>query len=399
MSKVIKSNKLVLVLILMLCLSAVFMSGCTTKEEKAALEVESKYNSFIEKGDKYLEAKEYTKAEKSYKKAFDIESNSEVYYKLLNLYVKDVNTVKAQELIEEIKANVENPSEELSTLMSQEEGKKWYPIKVWVYDAYHKDEFNFDYKYDSNGRYTYNPLGDVDGIGMWDGNKYVYDYYADNHFKISEYNKNGRLLESYEYKLDDKDRVIWQQRINSQGDRSDPEEFTYDDSKKKEVKTGYVVVEDDYSSDRNEKLYDKNGNLLSNDIIKGGRSEAVYTGNDHLGNPTVGTTYSDEYVLQSLKYTYVYCKKSDLGGDLSGFPKSSLDISIKEAQELLDAYVDKAYEKDMNCHYSYYDEEYGFMFGVDDGTLDPDNPSYDEDLFGVSFKGKIFDYYNDSYVN
>mgnify|MGYP007110315159 CR=1 FL=1 len=156
-----------------------------------------------------------------------------------------------------------------------------------------------------------------------------YEYLDDGNIKVVE-TYEDKFMGSTVYKLDEKGRVVWEQRTGTSGEPREAIEYEYENehtlisvnSSAEVDEHGYITCTHPSSNKRYENEYDKNGNLIRKTIFLKARKEAVYSGVSGLGNVSVTTEDKPEKIIEIIEYKYVYCLPSEVSGNIEGFPMS-----------------------------------------------------------------------------
>jgi hypothetical protein len=292
--------------------------------------LQKNYLSYREQGDKYIEDGNIESALTAYRNALDNSNGDDVresaiYEKILNYYISDKDVEMVNRTIEESKENIKNPTEELKSIIDNEESKQWFPIKVVNLSSKLSERREVFYKYDEQGRVIESavPLfrkSEMDG--MTGPLLYHFEYLDDGIIVQKEFNETRGKYESwyYKFKLNENNIVTWY------------EHWDYNTDKMLESKTLYPekVLEKDgvkYVCDDNWRLEEIiNTNIPQTTPVPNYiyRYENEY---DKFGNliNIVKYKYVDKEPIwqEADQYTYVYCHAEDLIGDISSFPISS----------------------------------------------------------------------------
>ena len=321
---------------LLLGLGIIIIGGILSKsfewygDMKTDKAFEENYLSYKEQGDNFLEDGNIESALTAYSNALDNANSddvreSEIYEKILNYYISDKDVEMIKKTIEESKEKIKNPTEELKSIIDNEESKQWFPVKVVNLSLKISERREVFYKYDEQGRVIESavPLfrkNETDG--MTGPALYHFEYLDDGIIVQKEFNEARGEYASwyYKFKLNENNIVTWY------------EKWDYYTGKMIESKTLYPekVLKNDgvkYVCDDNWRLEEViNTNIpqttpTPNYIY---RYENEY---DKFGNliNIVKFKYVDKKPIwqESDQYTYVYCHAEDLTGDISSFPISS----------------------------------------------------------------------------
>lgn len=292
--------------------------------------LQENYLSYKEEGDNYIENGNIESALTAYNNAIenvdgDDVKKSEIYERILNYYISEKNVEMINKTISELKEKIEKPTEELQSIIDDEESKKWFPIKVISLRSNVSESREVLYKYDDQGRVIESSVPlfrKVDMDGMSGLLLYHFEYLDDGVIVQKEFNETRGEYESwyYKFKLNENNVVTWYEKWNYYTGEMIDSETLYPE-KETQINGSKYVCDNNWRLEAVINTTKPQLTVIPNYIY---RYKNVY---DEFGNITgiVKFSYENEKEVwqKSDQYTYVYCHAEDLNGDLSSFPISS----------------------------------------------------------------------------